>query len=92
MSKRKRRPDLRAKIPFPHLLRDPICRSDSLGVHPRQIPEAKAYAAELGCEVDYEPDGTAVMKRSERGKYLDRLARAKPNQPRIVDYNQGFTI
>lgn len=47
--------------------------SDSLGVHPDQVPEATAYAAKSGFAVEYKPDGTALFRSR---KALERMSYA----------------
>jgi hypothetical protein len=46
-------------------------RSSGAGVHPSQIPEAKALAAKEGIKIDFAPDGDAIFtSRSQRKRYL----------------------
>jgi hypothetical protein len=37
-------------------------QSMALGVHPDQIPEARALAASRGVSLDFTPDGKAILK------------------------------
>jgi hypothetical protein len=44
--------------------------SNALAVHPDQIPEAMAHARANGVNVDFHPDGRAILRsRGERKKY-----------------------
>lgn len=45
--------------------------SEALGVHPKQINEAKKDAAEKGVQTDFTPDGRPLFRdRDHRNRYL----------------------
>lgn len=48
--------------------------SDQLGVHPIDIPRAKAHAKKIGIPTDFTPDGRAVLREPKhRKRYSEAL-------------------
>ena len=45
-------------------------KSEALGVHPSQIGEAKAMLAKKGVDVDYTPDGRAILRTQRHRKQV----------------------
>lgn len=59
-------------------------KCDASGVHPSQIPEARAKAAQAGCPTEFTKDGRAILtSRKHRAQYHKSIG--------LHDRNGGYS-
>lgn len=54
--------------------------SDALAVHPDQIPEAAAHAKARGVNIDFAPDGRAILTSAAHQKQAAKLYGYRPKR------------